>query len=362
MRRLFLDNLRYGIVLSVVFYHVFYMFNSVGVITNVVVPGIPALDAVQYVLYPWFMVVLFLISGICARYSLEKQTGKQFLKSKLRRQLLPSVAIVFILGWTSGWVTSQYTDMFGTASDAIPGFFKYLIWSVSGIGAVWFIHQLLILEVALVLVRKIDKGDQLWKLGGKARLPVLCLLALGLWGSAQVLNTPIIEVYRHGIYLFAYLVGYGVFSHEHIQKLLARHAPWLLAVAGVLAAVYTITFWGQNYAAMENLKACLTSLYAWFGCLAVLGAGKRWLDRETAFTRFMASRSFGFFVLHYPIMALAAWWMDKVLHLPVWSMYVILTLGIPVILVPVVALVKRIPILRTLLLGEPWKKETRVKQ
>ena len=34
MRKPFLDNLRYGIVLSVVAYHVFYQFNSVGVITN----------------------------------------------------------------------------------------------------------------------------------------------------------------------------------------------------------------------------------------------------------------------------------------------------------------------------------------
>ena len=37
MRKPFLDNLRYGIVLSVAVYHVFYQFNSVGVITNVLI-------------------------------------------------------------------------------------------------------------------------------------------------------------------------------------------------------------------------------------------------------------------------------------------------------------------------------------
>ena len=52
MRKPFLDNLRYSIVLLVILYHVFYLFNSVGVITNVEIPGIPALDAVLYVLYP----------------------------------------------------------------------------------------------------------------------------------------------------------------------------------------------------------------------------------------------------------------------------------------------------------------------
>lgn len=39
MRKPFLDNLRYGIVLSVAVYHVFYQFNSVGVITNVLIPA-----------------------------------------------------------------------------------------------------------------------------------------------------------------------------------------------------------------------------------------------------------------------------------------------------------------------------------
>lgn len=70
MRKPFLDNLRYLTVLLVIFYHVFYMFNSLGIIRNVTTMGIPQLDVVMYVLYPWFMVLLFLISGISARYSL----------------------------------------------------------------------------------------------------------------------------------------------------------------------------------------------------------------------------------------------------------------------------------------------------
>ena len=352
MRKPFLDNLRYSIVLLVILYHVFYLFNSVGVITNVEIPGIPALDAVLYVLYPWFMVTLFAISGICARYSLEKQTEKEFLRSKVRRQLVPSVAIIFILGWTSGWVTGQYADMFGTNSGAIPGFAKYLIWSLSGIGVLWYLHQLLIAEVVLVLLRKIDRKDRLWQLGGKVTMPILCLMVFAMWGSAQILNTPDIEVYRYGIYIFAYLCGYCIFSHDRVQELLAKYAPALLSFNGLMAVVYTVRFWGENYAAMDNLKEFLTNAYAWNAMLAVLGAGKRWMDKETTFTRYMAPRSFGFYVLHYPLLALGAWAMDKVLHLPVWSMYLLLPMTLATILPPLVGIVKKTPVLKTLVLGE----------
>ena len=350
MRKPFLDNLRYSIVLLVIVYHVCYLFNSVGIVTNVDIPGIPALDAVEYLLYPWFMAALFLISGICARYSLEKQTDKQFLKSKVRRQLVPCIAIVFLFGWTVGWVTNQYSDMF--AGTQTPGFAKYLIYCMMGIGVLWFLHELLLADVVLVLLRRLDKKEGLYRLGGKANMAVLCLLVFALWGSAQILNAPVIECYRHGIYIFAFLLGYFVFSHDHIQQLLAKWAPALLCVGTALAAVYVFTAWEENYTAPAHLRSFLTNAYAWFAILSVLGAGKRWMDKETKFTRYMAPRSFGFYVLHYPPMVLLSYLLDRKLHLPAWSLYLLLPALLALLLPPLVGLIKRIPVLRTLVLGE----------
>ena len=352
MRKPFLDNLRYSIVLLVIVYHAFYFFNNVGVITNVVIPGIPAMDTLLYVLYPWFMVAMFLISGICARYSLEKKTGKQYLKSRARRQLLPSIALMFLIGWINSWVTAQYTDIFAGSGDLIPMPIKLMIYVLSGTGELWFLHELFLADVVLVLIRKFDKKDRLWKLGGKANFLVICLLVFALWGSAQVLNFPIIEIYRNGIYIFAFLIGYFVFSHDHVQEMLGKKAPMLLAAAGVLAVVYTVTAFGENYSNMAHLKEFLTNAYAWFGTLAVLGAGKRWMDKETAFTRYMAPRSFGFYVLHYQPMVVCAWFLDQVLHLPVWCMYPLVIAAAAVVLPPLVAVIKKIPVLRTLMLGE----------
>ena len=50
MRKHYLDNLRYGIVLLVVFYHIIYIFNSVGVITNVSISGVPQMDVFLFMI------------------------------------------------------------------------------------------------------------------------------------------------------------------------------------------------------------------------------------------------------------------------------------------------------------------------
>lgn len=339
MRKFFLDNIRYSVVLLVVFYHVFYLFNSLGIISSVDIAGVPQFDVVLYVLYPWFMVCLFLVSGISARYALEKQGDRRFLRARLKKILLPSVALIFLVGWISGWVTDQYADMF--AGQTVPGIVKYLIYCLCGIGPLWFLHELMLATFVLLFLRRIDRKERLWKLGGKTNTAVLFLLVFAVWGSAQILNTPMVEIYRNGIYCCFFLLGYYVFSHERVQELVEKWAPVFLGIAVILCIVYTIVYWGENYASMQNLKSFLANAYAWFGTLAVLGCGKRYFDRETAFTRYMQDRSFLFYVLHYPLMAVIAYGLDRWVKPPAWGMYALVLIGEAVLLPGVVAVVRK---------------------
>ncbi|HBM75175.1 MAG TPA: acyltransferase, partial [Clostridiaceae bacterium] len=65
MRKHYIDNIRWATVLLVLVYHVFYLFNSVGVLGGVgSFSEVQYQDAVLYFVYPWFMVLLFLIAGI----------------------------------------------------------------------------------------------------------------------------------------------------------------------------------------------------------------------------------------------------------------------------------------------------------
>ena len=215
----------------------------------------------------------------------------------------------------------------------------------------WFLHELMLASVVLVIIRKFDKNDRLHKLGGKTNIFVLLLLSLVVWGSANILNTPLIEVYRNGIYIFMFLLGYYIFSHDHIQELLAKWTLPLLGIATVLCVLFCVTYWGQNYSAMPILKGFLTNMYAWFGTLAVFAFAKKYMDKETSFTRFMRGNSFGYYVLHYPLMISAACLIDHYFDIPAILFYVLIIVCEIVLLPIITEVIKRIPVIRTLLLG-----------
>ena len=353
MKRNFaVDNLRYGVVLSVIVYHIFYLFNSVGVISTIAVQGIPQMDVIEYVLYPWFMAILFLLAGVGARYSLSRRTGRAFWRQRVQTILVPAVGGFFLTDWVTTLILGRYVDLFGGMGAQIPGFVKYLLFCLMGIGPLWFLHVLLLACALLLLVRALDQKDRLYALGVKAANPVVLLLGFfPYWGMAQILNVSLMPMYRFGLYLYLFLLGYCVFSHPEVLAVLKKwHLP-LLAAAAVSGAAFVWRYWGQNFGDLPCLKQPLTNGYAWLAILALIGCAEAWWDREFAFTRWMRPRSFSFFALHYPVLAVFAWLYATVLALPMGLVYVLLMATTAVVLPVLYEIFSRIPGLRYWLLG-----------
>ena len=106
----------------------------------------------------------------------------------------------------------------GGGLDFIPVPLVYPISAISGIGPLWFIQTLFLFSCVLVLLKKLDGRDRLWELCGRCGLPMIILLALPIFVAAQVLNMPVLTMYRFGIYFVAFLIGYFVFSHDGVQE------------------------------------------------------------------------------------------------------------------------------------------------
>lgn len=357
MRKHYIDNIRIGTVLLVVLYHVIYMFNHIitaGVIGPVT--SVHGQDVIQYLLYPWFMVILFIISGMSAKYYLENHSDKEFIRARTRKLLVPSTISLFVIGWLQGYFNMAISGAFSNIPDSVPGFVLYPIMVVSGVGVLWTLQVLWVVSLVLVLLRKIEKG-RLLKIGAKANMVVLLLLGIVVWGAAQILNTPVICVYRFGIYGCAFLLGYYVFSEEAVTDRLKKYCIPLSAIAVALGIAYTYIYYGENYAEAPVVKCPLAIAYAWLMCLAIIGCMKRWGDKSNAFAAFCNKKSFGLYVFHYLALSATAYELTQHTALPGWSFYLIGLVAAYAGGLLCYEIIVRIPIVRWCVLGVKKEKK-----
>ena len=299
MRKNYLDNIRWFTVVLVVIYHVFYMYNAegiVGVVGKITNLDVQYYDVFQYVVFPWFMVILFMVSGISSKLYLDNHTNKEFIKSRTRKLLVPVTIGLFAFQFIQGYVNVSISGVI--QSDEMPMIGKVIATILSGIGVLWYMQLLWLFSLFLVLIRKIEKG-KLLKLGGKANFTILILFVVPAFLTAQILNTPVIVVYRFGYYFFAFLLGYYVLSHDEVIEVLKKWSLILLAVSVVLGIMFCINYFGDNYADKPVNRSVLFVTYGYFMCLAVIGCFARYFDFANAFTKWMSLRSFGLYVFHY---------------------------------------------------------------
>lgn len=184
MRKTYIDNIRWMVVVIVVIYHVFYMFNG-EVTAGVIGPFKPVQyqDSFQYFVYPWFMLLLFVISGMSARFCLNGHSEKEFLKNRTVKLLVPSTIGLFVFWWIVGYYNTMIAGAYESMS-AVPGPILFVIMAVSGTGPLWYIQLLWVFSVLLLLIRKIEK-DRLYGLCEKANLPVLLCMTPVIWGPPR---------------------------------------------------------------------------------------------------------------------------------------------------------------------------------
>ncbi len=351
MRRKYLDNIRWVTILIVIIYHVIYMFN--GVTTYGVIGPFSEnqpQDIFLYIVYPWFMFLLFVVSGMAARFELDHKGESGFIRNRTRKYLVPSTIGLFVFWWILGY----YNMLIGGAFESmgtVPKPVLYLIMCISGIGPLWYIQMLWLFSLILIWIRKIEK-DRVYNLAAKTNVFIIVLLGIAVYGAAQVLNTPIVVVYRFGIYGLGFLLGYFIFSHEEVMEKLEKY--WMLF--GLLALAFCILFLvfnlGKPYPEHEVLDTFLCNMYAWFGTLGLLAFMKKWGDFHNGFSDWMCRKSWGLYVFHYLGIAISSWYIKMYLpQIPVFFVYLlVLVSGIAGALL-LYEIISRIPVLRWCVLG-----------
>jgi hypothetical protein len=348
-RKHFIDNIRWAVVVLVIVYHVAYIFNSAGVLTHVYQTGIPQFDIICYFVYPWLMPIMFLVAGISARFSLQKRDDRQFIRERAQKLLVPFFGAMFLFGWICGWVNNQYVDMF--AGNNAPVIIKYIVYCFAGNGPLWFLLELFLVSMILLILRKMDKNERFCNLAGKSNFLVIILMALPFWGSSFLLNTPVVTVFRNGIYLFSFLTGYYILSHEETINILEKYRLLFLSAGVLLGITAVYVFYGKNFVDDKFLQHPLVNLYSWIMMLAITGCFKKYFNKTNRLTEYIKKRNFFWFICHYPIMVILAYVITEFLNLPFIFNYFLLLFSTLVLTIIFSEIIRLIPVLRVLVFG-----------
>lgn len=373
-RKLWLDNIRWSVVILVMIFHVFFYFNNIG--TAAIFSGAPAYSAgsamrpegiYQYAVYPWFMTLLFIVSGAASRYSIATRGIKEFKKSRIDKLLVPSTLAVLLFGWFPGYLVSSASGTFSFSYIPLP--IKFIICLLSGTGALWFLQVLFIDSILLVILKKIfakikhsDKNSKISKEDistvseslDKLSSFKCCLLIVLVfpiqWFSSKLLNTPLIESYRFGIYITAFFIGYYIFSQDAIIRIIRKIRFASVAAAIVSGIIFIRNAYGTYYGHSLLLSSFQANLFTYFMILAIFGMYAEYFDHSNKFTSFCSKNSFFVYILHIPVMLVVLTLMSPT-TIPYYGKCAILT-ACTFIITPLLGqILSKIPVLRYLLFG-----------
>lgn len=253
--------------------------------------------------------------------------------------------------------------MSGPAAEsiaALPGLVKYLIWSISGIGPLWFIQDLWLLSLVLLVVRKMDAKGKFMNLCGKVGMVPLILMGVLFWlGHQTLIMEPdpagangLWNLYKPVFYLIPFLMGYFVFSHDSIQEIVGRAWIPLMVCALVSGTILTLTGFGQDNTLPKYLSSPLNNIYGWLMCLAMMGWFKTSFDRTGAFASYMTRSSYGIYIVHYLVIATIGYFLKTNTQMSSLCIYILLTIAVYILSPLLYELLKRIPFIRWCVLGE----------
>jgi peptidoglycan/LPS O-acetylase OafA/YrhL len=330
--------------------------------------------------WPWFMPLLFVIAGISTAYALQKRRSSEYIKGRINKLLIPLIAGILLLipaqtyfaerfhnGYSGGYF-SQYILFFTKATD-LTGY-------TGGFtpGHLWFIAYLFVISLAaipVVLLAERTKSEiDLSKIprpliavlfmlplliapfldlsSGFSQILIIALFILQLF-CLVILNTnnkmpmlltvvlfmlpllgsAILDISGKslGEYFAYFMLGYFVLSNENLQQKLAKNRFILLGIS-LASMVVMILGWYGVLNAPGLFGDIFSRFYAWMMILAIFGLGKRYLNRESKFSRYMSRASFAVYLLHLPWIVAAAYYVFKLTDNALVQMPLILLAGV----------------------------------
>lgn len=307
MRKYYIDNIRILCILLLIPYHTAMIFNNFGESWYVHSKGTTIANLFLGGVYPWWMSTLFVLAGISTAYALRKRTVKQYVRERVFKLLIPLMSAIILLIPVQTFIADIYFRHYrGSYFEHLTKFFT--ITDLSGYdghftpGHTWFILYLFIISmVSLPLIVWYKNREN--KLKGD-RISMIMLLPMFI---VIFLCTPILNIGGKslGEFTVCYLLGYFVLSLEEVQERLAA-CRILLGILWAVLFLLSLVMYRESTAEglLWNIEQ---KMFSWFGVLAILALGKRFLEFNSSFTKYFTAAAFPIYFFHQSIVVVTGY-------------------------------------------------------
>lgn len=346
MRKIYIDNLRNITILLLFPVHTFMIWNNFGSRFYIWQGENKILSTLIVLVNPWFMPLLFVLAGISVRYALEKRTYKEFVMQRVGKLLVPFFGgMLFLVPFQSLYARKFFDGYAGSISDHWIYFFTHFT-DLSGYdgaftpGHLWFILFLFIISVITLPLFRFVPYEK--SAAAVEKTPVLgvLLMFIPVWLMYYLGN---FGGFSLGKNLCLYLLGYYVLSSGQVMGKLERNLQWLAALCVVGSAVsvtmyYKFSFYGDLW----------VNFIGWLSILALLAAGKKYLNHKTGFTEYFNRASYPVYILHQSILVALAYYVVRICG-ALAAQAVCICMGSFLLTILAYHIIKRIPLVRKLI-------------
>lgn len=327
-RMYFLDWLRVGVVLLIIPHHVAVTFSHIG---NGYVYTEEPVGSLYYFLQSgflnlWFMRLLFFISGVSAYMSLQRRSRREYLNERVKKLLIPSLFVIFLIGPLSAYVAvfSQ-----GTFAGSIISFYPEYVRNIShylGWAHMWFCVYLFTFSLLTVNLfnflknssEKVEKVNLFLSKGNNIFIPMFLIVII------EIVFRPFYPGYQNLIndwanfflYLTLLVLGFIMGQSEKVICSVVNRIR-VFAVLSILSSVFYIYLDYLRYYSSFFISLYRNNEYFFNVCLAFLrgvaayvwvmffiGLGKKLFNRSSPLLVKLSRGSFGLYIFHYLIITI----------------------------------------------------------
>jgi peptidoglycan/LPS O-acetylase OafA/YrhL len=329
-RNYFLDNIRWLALFLLFPFHSFIIFNNFGEGNYIKGPESAILSKFLSALWPWFMPLLFVVSGISSMYALRKRTIKMYIVERVKKLFIPLFfGIIFICPFLTFFAEKFHNGYTGTYIQQYILFFTKET-NLTGYNGgftpahLWFILFLFIISIAAApffyfIPKKINPFID------NINIFILFLLFLIPYIGHFLLNIGGRSI---GEYFCYFLFGYYIFSNENVIEKCKKYR-WLFGIISIISLLVYL-FLGNN-----TIHSIIERFYGMFAIMFIFGISKVKLNFTNKITEYFSNISFGLYLFHLPFITIIAYYLLQYLE-NVYLQAVIITISsIPITILTV---------------------------